>query len=142
MLLRETNVSSHFFLPRSNLSEDCHVSYWRESWHVTFRLIFWWLLLFCADLLVSHCQHGIGCYRAFVYCWMSCLDLKNIDQLLALQLLCFLCFLVCVIFRWSYTARISLDFPFLWHAITFYKWHRFSSFVHFPYFCTTYIFPH
>ena len=78
----------------------------------------------------------------FVHCWMSCLDLKNIDQLLALQLLCFLCFLVCVIFRWSNTARISLDFPFLWHAITFYKWHLFSSFVHFPYFCTTYIFPH
>ena len=81
-----------FFLPRSNLFEVCHVSYWRESSHGTFQLIFRWLLLFCADFSVSDCQHGIGCDGVFVYCWMSCLDLKNIDQLLLLlQLFCFLC---------------------------------------------------
>ena len=77
-------------------------------------LIFRWLLLFCADFLVSDCQHGIGCDGVFFYCWMSCLDFKNIDQLLPLHLLCFLCFVVCGIFRWPYTTRIPLDFPLIW----------------------------
>ena len=102
------------FFPHSNLSEVCHVSYWREFSRGTFQLIFRWLLPFCANLSVSDCQHGIGCDGAFVYCWMSCLRLKNIDQLLPLlpllpQLLCFLRFVVYSIVRWSYTARTSFN---------------------------------
>ena len=131
-----------FFLPRSNLSEVCHVSCLREFSHGIFQQIFRLLLLFCADISVSDCQHGIGCYGAFVYCWMSCLDFKNIDQLLPFQLLCFLCFVVCGIVRWPYTAHISLDVSLIWRVITFYEGYRFSSFVPFLYFCTTYIFPH
>ena len=94
---------------------------------------------FCADFSVSDCKHEIGCDGAFVYCWMSCLDLENVDQLLPRQLLYFLCFLVYGIVRWPYTARISLDFLLVWRAITFYGGHRFSSFVHLLYFCATYI---
>ena len=51
-------------------------------------------------------------------------------------------FVVCGIVYWTYTTRISLDFPLIWHSITFYEGHRFSSFVHFLYFCITYIFLH
>ena len=54
---------------------------------------------------------------------MSCLDLKNIGQLLLVQLLCFLCFVICGIVRWGYTTRISLDF-----SLIFYEWHRFFFF--------------
>ena len=131
-----------FFLPRTNLSEVCHNSYWREFWHGTFQPIFWWLLLFCANFSVSDCQHGIGCDGAFVYCWMSCLDLKNIEQLLPLQLFWF--FLFCSLRYHSLTLYCSyfIGFPLIWRAITFYEGHRFSSFVHFLYFCTTYIFLH
>ena len=51
---------------------------------------------------------------------MSCLDLKNIDQLLLLQLLCFV---ICGIVRLCYTTRISLDF-----SLIFYEGHQFSFF--------------
>ena len=116
--LRERNVSSHFF-SRSKLSEVCHISYWRESLYGTFQLIFRWFLLFCVDFSVSDFQHRIGCDGSFIYCWMSCLDLKNINQILPLQLLCFLRFVVCGIVRWPYTARISLDFPVIWRIVFF-----------------------
>ena len=130
-----------FFLPRSNLSKVCHVWYFREFSHGTFQLIFRWLLLFCADLLVSNCQQRIGCDGVFVYCWMNCLDLKNIDQLLPLQLLCFF---VCSLRYRSLTLHCPMlfDFPLTWRAITFHKGHCFSYFAHFFYLCTTYIFPH
>ena len=128
-----------FFLHHSNLSEVCHVSHWRKFSHSTFQLIFQCLLIFCVGFLVSDCQHGRGCDGAFVYCWMSCLHLKNIDQIILLQLLSFLCFIVCGIIRWPYNARISSDFPLIWRTITFYEGHRFSSFALFLYFCITYI---
>ena len=118
---RKKCFNPFFFLPRSNLSEICHVLQWREFSHGAFQLIFWWLLLFCADFSVSDCQHSIGCDGAFVYCWMSSLELKNIDQLLPLQLLCFLCFVVCGIVSWPYTAHISLGFHLICRVITFYK---------------------
>ena len=91
-----------------------------EFSHGTFQLIFRWFLLFCEYFLVSVCHHGIGCD---VYCWMSCLDLKNIDQLLLVQLFCFLCFVICGIVCWGYTTRISLDFSSI-----FYEGHRFFFF--------------
>ena len=95
-LLQKRNFSSYFFLP---ISEVCHNSYWREFSYGSFQLIFWWLLLFCVDFSVNDCQHGIGCDGAFVHCWMSCVNLENIDQLLPLQLLSFFCFVVCGIIR-------------------------------------------
>ena len=127
-----------FFLPSSNLSEVCHVSYWRKFSNGTFKLIFWWLLLFCVDFSVSDCQYERGCDGAFVYCWMSCLDLKNIHQLHPLQLSTALFSLFCILQYRSLTLFCLYFIRFFFNLachITFYEGHRSSPFVHFLYFC-------
>ena len=132
--IRERNVLSHIFSSsfKSFRGLPLFVLKWIFTWY--FLTNFSITSAFLCGLFDKSLSARNG---AFAYCWMSYLGLRNIDQLLALQLLCFLCFVLCGIARWPYTVRISLDFSLIWHNITFYERHRFFSFVHFLYFCTT-----